>query len=491
MTDSEYSTWDEFLPGEYKEKQDQVLDKARRIRSSPERFTDVLVWLQIGVSKKFPLNGKSPHPVLNQNTIEGVADTLQHFKFENNGKVLIDDDPYPYKDLDHASLVRRLKRLIDAGLIVEHAEIRVTPAELVEHLGNAIDEEDLDGQRVEVVEDPYQVGRYHISESALGMAIHYGVDCYDELRRMILTGIIEEIPRDPYEKLEVEGRYRTNWEMGEKFFNDMNHGLVPTDYDLLGDPTKTAAMAAAITEKNYQYVWSQIDRKDEFVRTALSKLNYSKKIMDMSIKDINPTRKGGMRAAPAIRDAIAEHWEEYTSGIESARIYVEEMILRWGWINLRSTLDKQTGLAETASTFGEHNQFPKLTKWVSELANDAWAQIKARIVPLHDGWDNLVVTNQVEREVYDEAIHNAAPNYREDLSTLVDRFNAAATSFQKISESIEEEDIQQFWASFDMDIRLLAGGISLSETFPYDIIPGEDTLYADWDQHDRKALGLG
>ena len=102
-----------------------------------------------------------------------------------------------------------------------------------------------------------------------------------------------------------------------------------------------------------------------------------------------------------------------------------------------------------------------------------------------------MLTNQVEREVYDEAIHNAAPNYREDLSTLVNRFNSAATSFQKISESIEEEDIQQFWASFDMDIRLLDGGISLSETFPYDIIPGEETLYDEWDAHDRKALGLG
>jgi hypothetical protein len=462
-------TWDDLLAGESKAERDAAISDGRRTRQSPERTTMLLCFLQMGVGVQF----HEAHPLLSVDSTTELAEELIGFHLTLGGR-----DEKPFDGYKVESVERALNRNIQAGLIVKH-----DPWELID--------EEAERMGIEVEKSIFDQGYHHISETGMGYLIAHDVyDCYAELRRYILTDIIEELPSDP-EVWDVEGMYGTDWQMGEKTFNDLNHGQRAYDHDLIGDSDKIAELASAIADKDWKFVWTTIDRKDEFVRQALFKLNYTSKIMEMSLKTIDPTRKGGQKAAPRIRDELAEHWEEtFDNNIVKAKIYVEEMILRSGYMTLRATLDQQTGLSARAKQFkkleegGEYQSeevsYPRLTRWIADLANAAWEEISRREDELE-----LFLSEQDEEDIAD------LTQYRKAQQASVDRFNQSAEQYEKVMQMIPEDQEGEFWRMFDMDVRLLDGGVAIGTKFPHYVYPHESTLFEDFERRGRKALGLG
>jgi hypothetical protein len=86
--------------------------------------------------------------------------------------------------------------------------------------------------------------------------------------------------------------------------------------------------------------------KTSLSEALLEGLGLPSAVLDTLVKGIDPTQKGGKRAAKRVRDSLAEYWEEDLGSTEAAQTYVEEMILREAWMMLRNTMDKQTGLIE-------------------------------------------------------------------------------------------------------------------------------------------------
>ena len=465
-------SWDDLLPGESKAERDGAISDGRRTRQSPERTTMLLCFLQMGVGVQFP----DADPLLTIDSTTVLADELVGFHLTLGGR-----DEYPFEGQNVASIERALNRNIQAGLIVKH-----DPWE-------AIDEE-AEGMGIEVERSIFDQGYHHISETGMGYLIAHGIyDCYDELRRYILTDITEELPIDSFEG-DVPGMYATDWQMTQKVFDDLNNDARPYDHDLIGDAQKVADLAAAIADKDWKSVWGQMERKDEFVRQALKRLSYTPKMMELALKAIDPTRKGGLKAAPKIRDELAEHWQEtFDDDINKARIYVEEMILRSGYMTLRATLDHQTGLSARAKQFkkieggGEYQsdevKLPRLMSWVSDLANAAWREITDR----EDAMQAAIQKLQDPVDMDDPLL----TAYFKAQQLAADRFNMAANSFINIMEMIPEEEVVDFWQMFDMDVRLLNGGIKVGDKFPHLIYPEEPTLFEDFERFGREALGLG
>ena len=467
-TNIESFTWDDLLAGESKAERDAAISDGRTTRKSPERTTMLLCFLQMGVGVQF----HDADELLGIESTVVLADELVGFHLTIGGR-----DEYPFDGYKVESVERALNRNIQAGLIVKH-----DPWEDID--------EEADRKGFEVERSIFDQGYHHISDTGMGYLIAHGIyDCYDELRRYILTDIIEELPTE-VEELDLSGTYATDWQMAEPFFEELNTGSRPYDHDLIGDSDKIGELASAIADKDWKYVWTTIDRKDEFVRQALFKLNYTSKIMEMSLKTIDPTRKGGQKAAPRIRDELAEHWEEtFDNNIAKAKVYVEEMILRSGYMTLRATLDQQTGLSARAKRFkklqsgGEYQseevEFVRLISWVADLANAAWTEISGR----EDGMESFLAENDFPGADLVE--------YRKAQQAAVDRFNNAAETFENIFGHLAENQMEAVFDLFEMDRRLLFGGVAIGSKFPHLIYPHEASLFEEFDQHGRKALGLG
>jgi hypothetical protein len=346
--------FEEVLPTEYKEMADEAISRGRRLRKSEERTNLLLCLLQMGTARIATSKTMPASPIAEAQSSMEVAKVLQPFVLSIEGP-----DRQPFREMKVENIERLINRNIDYRNIddyEDHPEDRSGDPDFNPNRGAVARNLDVRGlYRQELQERPvlFQPANYTINDVGLGYLIAQGYDCYLELQRMVVMGTTNTYYTTPTMGpggSDVKGFYSTAWTSIDMTQIDLlNSSEQWADSDILANAEKSADLAAAIAGKDWEAAWVQQPRKDIFVRNVLEGLGLPSAVVDTLVKGIDPTQKGGKRAAKRVRDSLAEYWEEELGSVEAAQTYVEEMILREAWLLLRNTMDKQTGLVERTS----------------------------------------------------------------------------------------------------------------------------------------------